>query len=296
MNSANSHQSVLVKEIIELLNPRPGQIIVDATLGRGGHAAHFLPLITNSGQLVGIDWDPDNIKYCAEKFKDHESNTRLVCDNFIHLPDILQRLELPPVDAILLDLGISSVQLNDPDRGFSFQSDGPLDMRINHDQPLTAATVVNSYKESELQHILHTYGEERWSRRIARNIVRQRREKKIIRTNQLATLIRRSVPPRRTRIHPATRSFQALRIEVNRELTNLEKFLSRAEDCLKPGGRLAVVSFHSLEDRLVKHNFQAKSRNNHFKIITKKPITPRDTEISVNPRARSAKLRVAERI
>ncbi|MEK7448120.1 MAG: 16S rRNA (cytosine(1402)-N(4))-methyltransferase RsmH [Planctomycetota bacterium] len=286
---------VLVKEIINLLSPRPGETAVDATIGRGGHSDYFLIGLGQTGRLIGIDWDPLNIKWCQEKFKDYQ-NVKLFCDNFVNLSEILQDLNINQVDLILLDLGISSVQLADRNRGFSFQDDGPLDMRINRAQPLTAEIIINHYREPELLRIISSYGEERWTKRIVKNIIKKRRVKRIDRTSELADLVKKSVPPVRTRLHPATRVFQALRIEVNRELKNLEQFLETSDRYLKPGGRLGIISFHSLEDRLVKQTFREKAKQGIFNLLTKKPVYPSDEEMAKNPRSRSAKLRVAEKV
>ncbi len=313
----NIHKSVLLGEAIENLNLKEGSVVVDATLGSGGHSKEILKKIGNSGQLVAIDYDAKNI----EKFE-KVKNAKLVNDNFANLGKILEELKIEKVDAILADLGISSDQLEDEKYGLSFQKEAKLDMRIplrNTNQyeytnkSLNAKDIVNNYSESELTKIFRDYGEERFARHIARKIIEYRKVKTIETTTELACIISGAVPEkyRKGKIHPATRTFQALRIAVNKELENLEKFIPEAILSLNLGGRLAIISFHSLEDRMVKSIFRENARGctcpkefpqcvcgkePRIRIITKKPIIPSAEEILANPRSRSAKLRVCEKI
>lgn len=290
------HQPVLLLEVAELLNPKPGDILVDATIGLGGHARHLLSLIQPAGQLIGIDCDKYTINLLKERLKDYLDQLHLFCDNFVNLGKVLKRFGSLETKGILLDLGISSYQLSDAHRGFSFQQDGPLDMRMNPDAPLKASEIVNNYHPDKLLGIIQTYGEERWAKRIVRKIVEARKKKRLDTTRELSEIIKRTVPYRRTGIHPATRVFQALRIEVNNEIENLKGFLGDCDKYLSSGARIAVISFHSLEDRLVKQVFNEKIKKGIFKRITKKPIRPTFEEVIKNPRSRSAKLRVAEKI
>jgi len=289
------HEPVLLDEVIKLLQPRPGQIVVDGTIGQGGHSERIIELIQPGGQLIGLDWDKNALSRAQERLAKYSLQLKLFCDNFAHLGVVLRGLGLTQVDAILLDLGFSSAQMDDPERGLSFQANGPLDMRLNPDAPVTAAQVVNHYPAHRLEEIIREYGEERWAKRIARGISEARRKAPITETGQLAEIICRAVPVRHSRIHPATRVFQALRIEVNQELENLTECLKDVEKYLTTGGRIAVISFHSLEDRIVKTMFRDKMKQGYFGLITKKPIFTGSEEITRNPRARSARLRVAEK-
>ncbi|MFA5793620.1 MAG: 16S rRNA (cytosine(1402)-N(4))-methyltransferase RsmH [Candidatus Brocadiia bacterium] len=297
------HNPVLLNEVAELLNLQPGGVIVDGTVGFGGHFKTLLSRIQPNGRLIGIDQDCEAIAYTQEWLKSfleqgHEiKSVDLFCDNFSNIGDILGRLKVPGVDGILLDIGVSSYQLDRPERGFSFQSDGPLDMRMNPKADLTAEMVINGYHPNKLIDIFREYGEERWAKRIALNIARAREKGRIETTTQLAGIIERSVPFRgRARIHPATRVFQALRIEVNQELNNLKVFLGIVPKYLNTGGRLGIISFHSLEDRLVKESFRNGKTEGIYRPITKKPVWASEKESYENPRSRSARLRVVERI
>ena len=285
------HLPVLLKESLEYLNIQKGKIYVDCTLGTGGHSLEILKFLNGSGMLIGIEQDP----LIFEKAKDKLSNLKncyLFNKNFLEIKDILNELKIEKITGgVLLDLGINSLQINDPKRGFSFQHEGPLDMRMNPNENLTAYELINHYKENDLADIIFKYGEERLSRRIARTIVNNRPIKT---TKELASLIARCYPKLgHFRIHPATRTFQAIRIEVNKELEKLEQFLRIIQELILPEGRLTVISFHSLEDRIVKFFLKG---NEEFKILTKKPIQPSFEETKSNPRARSAKLRAAEKI
>jgi len=301
------HQSVLLPEVIEALQPRAGGVYIDGTVGAGGHAAAILAAAAPTGQLHGFDQDLQALELARQNLAQFGDRTRLYQANFGQLAPLAQLYNLPPADGILFDLGVSSMQFDRPDRGFSLQHDGPLDMRMNPAHGDTAADLVNSLPEAELANLIFEYGEEPQSRRIARAIVRAR---PIERTLQLAEVVVKAVHYKeRSKIHPATRTFQALRIAVNDELVVLTQVLPQAVKLLKPAGRLAVISFHSLEDRIVKQYFKQESQDcicppeqpfctcQHkaiINLITKKPITPSLAEIERNSRARSAKLRVVE--
>lgn len=303
------HIPVLLQEIITALRPHPGGVYLDATVGAGGHAAAILEHSSPDGQLFGFDQDQRALELAAQALSRFDQRVHLIHANFDRLAEIAQGQQIPPVDGLLLDLGVSSMHLDQPERGFSFQADGPLDMRMDSTGGQTAADLVNYLPEEELANLIYRYGEERHSRRIARAIVKAR---PIHRTGELAQLVAKAAGYSRQeqiRIHPATRTFQALRIATNDELGALERVLPQAIARLKPGGRLAVISFHSLEDRIVKQFFRQESQDcicppeqpvctcRHkatIDIITKRPIVPNLSEIDANPRARSAKLRVVE--
>jgi len=281
---------------------------VDGTLGAGGHARGILEASAPDGQLLGLDVDPQALAIAREILAPHESRVHLVQASYITLSAQLKQLGWDEVDGIVLDLGASSMQFDTPERGFSFMQDAPLDMRFGPHLPQTAADIVNNYTERELADLIYEYGEERDSRKIARAIVKAR---PLHTTRELITVIEAVSPRRGDRVHPATRTFQALRIAVNEELASIESVLPQAVTSLKPGGRLAVISFHSLEDRIVKDFFREQSkelvnppyekiheveRNAVLKEVNRKPITPSDEETKNNPRARSAKLRIAEKM
>ncbi len=309
MEEKTSHIPVLLDEVLKGLNLHPGQRYIDGTLGAGGHAEAILQAIAPDGQVLGLDADPVALNSARQRLAPYNDRVHLVNANFSQLATIAHSYDFVPVHGILLDLGLSSMQLGDAERGFSFQNEGPLDMRYDPSGPITAADLVNNLSQSELADLLYRFGEERRSRSIARAIVAARPVRS---TRELADLVARAVGGRRgARIHPATRTFQALRIAVNDELETLSSALSEATTILVPGGRLAVISFHSLEDRIVKNFFVQESKDcicppeqlictcGHratLRIITRKPIIASSDEISVNPRARSAKLRVAERM
>ncbi|MBW8884554.1 MAG: 16S rRNA (cytosine(1402)-N(4))-methyltransferase RsmH [Planctomycetia bacterium] len=277
---------------MEWLDPRPGQIIVDGTLGGGGHTRLIAEGAAGSeGFVIALDRDPAAIGAAERNLAGLP--VKIAQANFIELPNVLEELGLNAVDGVLLDLGLSSDQLADSERGFSFDSSGSLDLRFNPEEHVPAWTLIARLAERELADLIYRFGEERYSRRIARPIVEQQAERPIKTAGDLAEIVRRCVPRSADRIDPATRTFQALRIAVNRELESLETALEKIPDCLKPGGRLAIISFHSLEDRRVKEAFRSDSR---LKPLTKKPVRPTDEEMQRNPRSRSAKLRVAERV
>ncbi len=291
------HFPVLAEEVIEFLDPHPHGIYVDGTLGGAGHALKILERSSPTGRLIGIDRDEEAIEEARKRLKPYEARTTIIHGNFSDLGEILRELKIGKVDAILLDLGVSYQQLIDGKRGFSFQSEGPLDMRMDRTGGKPASKLVNTLSQGELEGILRMYGEGRWARRIARAIVRHRQKTPIATTSQLRDIISSAVlkPPRR--IHPATKAFQAIRIAVNDELNNLEKVIRDGIPLVKSGGRLCIISFHSLEDRIVKTTFRQHERSPQLiTIITKKPICSSKGEVSANPRARSAKLRVAERV
>ena len=304
------HVPVLLDEVVAGLQPRPGGRFVDCTIGLGGHAAAILERISPSGRLLGIDADPNAIKISKDRFSNYGEAVTLVNDNFVNLDAICKEYLFHPVDGILFDLGVSSPQLDTAERGFSFHLDAPLDMRFSPEQGLTASDIVNRFSEQELAKLIQRYGEERHSRRIARYIAQNR---PITTTAELAQLVQQAsvASSRRSKIHPATRTFMALRIAVNSELQNLELALKQTPNLLRPGGRLAVISYHSLEDRIVKQFMRYAASNcvcppgtmicrcGHvptLKLISRKVIKPTTLEIESNPRSRSARLRIAERL
>jgi 16S rRNA (cytosine1402-N4)-methyltransferase len=291
--SSSVHVPVLLDSVVQWLDPRSGMVMVDGTLGGGGHARVLLERVGANGLVIAIDRDPEAIDKGQQQFQGMP--LRLAQANFCDLPEVLERLNIKTVDGVILDLGVSSDQLADEGRGFSFSLDGPLDLRFDPMSGEPARRLINRLCAEHLAELIFYYGEERYSRQIARAVVDQRRHKAIETSLELAELIRQSVPrPQRgERIDPATRTFQALRIAVNDELKSLEIGLRRIPDCLRPGARMAVISFHSLEDRRVKEAFRSDQR---LKNLTSKPIRPEAKEIERNPRSRSAKLRVAERV
>ena len=294
------HRPVLLQEVLRIFDPKEGEIYVDATVNGGGHAKAILERVGPSGKVVGIDWDCGLIQELRTKNLElRKSNLILICDNYANLRSGIRKHNLAQVSGILFDLGFSSHHLEEARRGFSFLRDEPLDMRYNtFENELTAAKIINNWPEKAIEDIFRRYGEERFARNIARGIARARSEKKVSTTGELVGIISKSVPRAylRKRIHPATKIFQALRIAVNRELENLEKALKDSVSVLRPGGKIAVISFHSLEDRIVKIFFKERARDKVLKIITPKPLRPAAEEVSLNPRARSALLRVAEKI
>ena len=308
----DEHIPVMTKEVLNLLRCKPGGIFVDATIGLGGHALAILEQIQPGGLLVGIDRDKESLEKAQARLRPFAGSLRLFHDNFKNLPLILNNLALKPVDGILVDLGVSSYQLLSPERGFSFQSDAPLDMRMDRSQQWNAADLIKNMSESELANIIYRFGEERLSRRIAAAIVKERGKTPVTRCSQLAAIIGNVFKVRGNQgIHPATRTFQALRIAVNEELQGLEEFISEAFGFLKPGGRIAAIAFHSLEDRIIKRSFRRLAgqcvcdappelckcpRQALANVITARPVTPGPKELAANPRARSARLRSLERI
>ena len=286
------HTPVLTEAIIRWLRIKPEGTYLDATVGTGGHALEIVRRLT-TGRLVGVDRDPQALEIARRRLREFEGRVTLVQSDFSKIGEIAADLKLAPLDGVLADLGVSTLELDTPERGFSFRWGGPLDMRMNPAQPLVAAEIVNEWPEKELADVLYTYGEEHESRRIARAIVRAR---PIRDTEHLATTVAGARKARgRQRLHPATKTFLALRIAVNRELEELGQFLSRTPATLASEARWAILSYHSLEDRMVKRAFQELARTGEFKILTKKVVQPDEEEIRSNPRARSAKLRVIEK-
>jgi 16S rRNA (cytosine1402-N4)-methyltransferase len=288
------HIPVLLKETVELLNLYSNDSVIDGTVGLGGHAAVILEKTSPDGRLLALDRDPRQIVTAKKNLAKFDKRVVLIHDSFANLAKHAYDQGFTTVAAVLLDLGFSSVHVDDPARGFSFQSEGPLDMKYDPTGELTAADIVNTWSETELARIFLVYGDEKNSRKIARAIVEAREEKKFVTTTDLAQLIE-VITPRCGKVHPATKVFQALRIVTNDELGELERALPEIVEVLKPGGRLAIITFHSLEDRIVKAFFR-KQENKTLKIINKHVIVPSEEEIKVNPRSRSAKLRVVERL
>jgi 16S rRNA (cytosine1402-N4)-methyltransferase len=305
-----SHTPVLLDEVLKLLDCHPGQVIVDGTVGGGGHAYEILKRIIPGGFLIGIDRDPNALEAAQKKLEEFEGCFKLVHANFADVKEVLKSLGIDAVDGMLLDLGVSSYQLEERARGFTYMQDAPLDMRMDPTQTFSAYNVVNEYSQQELERVIREYGEERWAKRIAEFIVKSR---PIGSTGELVDVIKRAIPAaaRREGPHPAKRTFQAIRIEVNQELNLLPRAIESAVEVLKPGGRLCIISFHSLEDRIVKQMFRSLSnpctcppdspicicgRRPLVKVLTSKPVTPTSSEVSENPRSRSAKARCCQKL
>ena len=274
----------------------PGGRYIDGTVGGGGHAAAILEASSPDGRLLGIDCDPAALAAAAARLAPYGDRVTLVRGSFREIGQLAATSGFAQVEGVVLDLGVSSYQLDTPERGFSFQAHAPLDMRLDPDAPVTAAHLVNNLPEQELADLIFRYGEERGSRRIARAIVEARQRKPVTTTDELAAIVSRALGGQRGRIHPATRTFQALRIAVNDELASLEAALPQVIDLLAPGGRMAIIAFHSLEDRIVKHTLRAEAQAGRLRIITRKPVEASVEEQRTNPRSRSARLRVAERV
>ncbi|HOL17362.1 MAG TPA: 16S rRNA (cytosine(1402)-N(4))-methyltransferase RsmH [Bacillota bacterium] len=312
MAAAELHVPVLVDEVLCYLNCSSPGIYVDATLGDGGHAEAICRCLGPQGRLIGIDWDDSALQRAGERLAPYAAKVKLIHDNYINLRSILASLGLEKVDGILLDLGVSTLQLLEPSRGFSYHYSEPLDMRMDPRLPLKASDLVNGLPAAELERIFYRYGEERWARRIAAAIVRHRSRYGPIETSgELVEIIKAAIPAagRRSGGHPARRTFQALRIAVNRELENIETVLPEAVRCLAPGGRLCVIAYHSLEDRLVKHFMRDLSHRctcppqlpctcgkaGELVVLTRRAVIPTEAEVQRNPRSRSARLRAAEK-
>lgn len=305
-----AHQPVMVREVLEYLNLEKGKVIVDGTIGAGGHAKAILEAIKPGGRLIGIDRDPKAIAQARRNLINMAEAVSYYCENYRNLQSILEQEGLKEIDGLLLDLGVSSIQLEDPERGFSFRLDGPLDMRMGNDAKRTAAKILNEESEKEIARILLKYGEERWARRIAHFIIEARERRPIKTTGELVRIIEDAVPvgARRGHKHPARKTFQALRIAVNDELEDLKEGMHLGVTSLARSGRIVILTYQSLEDRIVKSTLNSLaertygppgyplSRKEMVRILTKKPVKPSLEEIRVNPRARSAKLRAAERI
>ncbi|TDP59792.1 16S rRNA (cytosine(1402)-N(4))-methyltransferase RsmH [Aminicella lysinilytica] len=307
------HTPVLLSECIENLNIKPDGIYVDGTLGGGGHSFHICEKLSPEGTLIGIDRDTDALEAAEERLKEFKCNKLFVQSNYSDIKSVLTESGIPKIDGALLDLGVSSFQLDNAERGFSYMQDAPLDMRMNQDDRFTAYDVVNTYDQKELTRVISKYGEERWAARIASFIVERRKEGPITSTAELVDVIKAAIPAkaRRNGPHPAKRTFQALRIEVNDELGQLEDAIDEFFDVLNTGGRLCIISFHSLEDRIVKETFNRRAdpctcppefpvcvcgKVADVRKISRKPIIPGEEELEGNPRSRSAKLRVCEKI
>ena len=306
------HKSILLNECMEGLSIKEDGIYVDGTLGGGGHSFHILERFGERGRLIGIDQDEDAIKAATKRLEAFANKVTIVRDNYEHFQTILSTLSIPKVDGILLDLGVSSYQFDEADRGFSYRFDAPLDMRMDRRQDFTAKDLINNYSEQELYHIIRDYGEDKFARNIAKHIVKEREKKPIETTFELSEIISHAIPMK-MRVqggHPAKKTFQAVRIALNRELEVLEESIEGMIKALKPEGRLCIISFHSLEDRIVKKAFRTAEdpcicpkdfpictcgRKSLGKVISKKAIIPSDLEMEENPRARSAKLRIFER-
>ena len=307
MSIESLHKPVMRQEALKALNLKPGQTIVDATVGTAGHSLEILKAISPGGRLIGIDRDEDSLVIAKERLAEFNSQVGgstgptidIAHGDFRDINKILSALKVKKIDGILFDLGVSSYQLDSKERGFSFRYDAPLDMRMDKTSYILAYDLVNNLTEKEISDILWMFGEERWHNRIARHLVRERSRSPVATTGQLRDIvlraIRRPFSPGQ-RIHPATRTFQALRIAVNRELEALEEALRAVPELLKKNGRVCVISFHSLEDRIVKHNFKENSLKGIYRIITKKPLEAGDDETAQNPRSRSAKMRAASKI
>lgn len=309
-----NHYSVLLKETIENLNIRPDGVYVDGTLGGGGHAYQVASRLSAKGRLIGIDQDADAIAAAGERLSEFGDKITIIRSNYANMKEELHRIGIEKVDGIVLDLGVSSFQLDTPERGFTYRDENaPLDMRMDDRQSLTAKDIVNEYSEMELYHIIRDYGEDKFAKNIAKHIVQERKKKPIETTGELTEIIRASIPMKvqATGGHPAKRTFQAIRIELNRELEVLQNNLDDMIDLLNPGGRICIITFHSLEDRIVKSNFKRNEnpctcpsdfpvcvcgKKSKGKVITRKPILPSEEELSVNSRSKSAKLRVFERV
>lgn len=308
-----SHVSVLLEETIDQLHIRPDGIYVDGTLGGGGHACEVCRRLSEKGRLIGIDQDADAIEAAGERLQEYKDRVTIVRSNYCNMREELHRLGIEKVDGIVLDLGVSSYQLDVADRGFTYRTDAPLDMRMDQRQTKTARDIVNGYSEQELFRVIRDYGEERFAGNIARNIVAQREKKPIETTAELTEIIRSSIPVKNQigKGHPAKRTFQAIRIELNRELEVLRDTLDDMIDLLNPGGRICIITFHSLEDRIVKTIFKTNENPctcpSNFPVcvcgkkpkgrtVSKKPILPGEEELAHNKRSKSAKLRVFERI
>ena len=297
MHQNTKHIPVMVEEATDLLITDKGGIYVDATVGTGGHTKRLIEKLDKNGKVIAIDWDPEMLNLSMSNLSDYLDRVRFVGGNFANLDEILKKQGISFISGLLLDLGVSSIHFDKASRGFSFKNEGPLDMRINPANPLTAYTIVNTWPYQQLEHLIRICGE-RISHKITKAIIEEREKKEIRTTKELASIVERVIPKKETskkKIHPATKTFLALRVAVNYEFDNLTKVLQKALTLIAPGGRIIIITFHSLEDRIVKETFKFMAKMGGWKLITKKPITPTSEEIQLNPRARSAKLRAIER-
>ncbi len=307
------HTSVLFEESITYMNPKPGEIFIDGTLGGAGHATAFLERLLPGGRLIGLDQDMTALENAKIKLADYKDHVTLIHRNFNQLKDVLAELNIEEVDGIFLDIGVSSPQIDTPERGFSYMHDARLDMRMDQDAEPDAYEVINHYREEDLHRIIKKYGEEKWAKRVAAFIAEKRKESPIETTFDLVRVIEAAIPKgaREKGSHPAKRTFQAIRIEVNKELQVLEQVIDDAISVLRKGGRLGIITFHSLEDRIVKEKFNYYqkecicpeelpmcqcTKKREVKVLTKKPLGPTEEEIETNKRAKSAKLRVAQKL
>ena len=306
------HQSVLLHETVDGLNIRPDGIYVDGTLGGGGHAFLVCQSLGDKGRLIGIDQDEDAIQAASDRLKEYKDKVTIVKNNYEHIRQVLEALNISGADGICLDLGVSSYQLDTPQRGFTYREDAPLDMRMDKNGPITAADIVNEYGEAELYRVIRDYGQDKFAKHIAKHIVKAREKSPVKTTGELTEIIKAAIPAKMRAVggHPSKRTFQALRIEVNHELEVLENSIDTMIDLLNPGGRLCIITFHSLEDRIVKIRFRENEnpcicppdfpvcvcgRKSKGRIITKKPIVPGEEELLKNKRSKSSKLRIFER-
>ena len=305
-----AHRPVMVSEVLEYLKPEKGKVIVDGTVGTGGHAESILGYIMPGGRLIAIDRDPAAIIKARDRLGEVAPAVSYHCENYRDIRSVLDVEGIERVHGILMDLGMSSIQLEDPDRGFSYRRDGPLDMKMGADAGMSAAEIINRESEDEITRILYSYGEERWARRIAHFIIETRKRRPILTTHQLVEVVLNAVPAgaRRGRKHPARKTFQALRIAVNHELEDLREGIAQGIECLALAGRMVILTYQSLEDRIVKSTFSSLAKGSAYppgeplfsepvlRVLTRRPVRPLEEEILENPRSRSAKLRAAERI
>ena len=297
MEEKYTHNPVMLEEVKDFLITDKGGVYVDATIGMGGHSKKLLENLDPDAKLIGIDWDPEMLNIASNNLTQFPSQVKLIGGNFANLDDILKKERILYISGLLLDLGVSSLHFNKASRGFSFRREGPLDMRINPANPLTASSIINTWPYEQIEHLIRICGE-RFSHKIARAIINVREKKKIETTTELSKIIENVIPfknKNKRTSHPATKTFLALRVAVNYEFDNLTKVLQKAIHLLAPGGRIAIITFHSLEDRIVKETFRFMAKMGGWKMVNKKPIIPSEREIELNPRARSAKLRVIEK-
>jgi len=290
-----THIPVLAEEVVNLLITEKRGTYVDATLGMGGHAARLLTALPPEAMLLGLDWDPEMAAIAAQNLKPFGDRVKIAQGNFANIDEILAREGVHSLSGVLFDLGISSLHFDKPSRGFSLKHDGPLDMRISPDNPLTAYTIINQWPYEQIEHLIRVCGE-RHSGRITRAVLAARREKPLETTGDLSSLIERVVPARGEKIHPATKTFLALRVAVNYEFDNLTRGIQKVMPLLKPGARMGIITFHSLEDRIVKETFRIMTALGGWEPVTRKPVKPSEAELLANKRARSAKLRVIEKL
>ncbi|MEW5951197.1 MAG: 16S rRNA (cytosine(1402)-N(4))-methyltransferase RsmH [Elusimicrobia bacterium] len=295
MSAEYKHEPVLLEETVNLLITDSEGLYVDATVGMGGHASKILSKLGRQGKLIGFDWDPEMVNISKNNLSSYGDKVKIIGSNFSAMEEVFKREGIINISGILFDLGVSSLHFDKPQRGFSFKHEGPLDMRINPANPLTAHTIINKWPYEQIEHLIRICGE-RFSHKIAKHICERREKKEFETTTELKNLIEEIMPRTSRKSNPATKTFLALRVAVNYEFENLTKGIQKAGQFLVPGGRMAIITFHSLEDRIVKETFYFMARMGGWKLITKKPISPNESEVNANNRSRSAKLRVIERI